>query len=494
MDFPNTSKEKVYQVMISRIDGLQISEPAYREKQFDLIKKGIGGFILFGGRHDEIKQFISEAQALARIPLFIASDIERGVGQQIEGTTWFPSQMALAAATDLSSSRDIELFTQAIKSVAAEAKEIGINMPLIPVLDVNRNPDNPIICTRAYSDEPETTGSYGSLCIKILELEGLISCAKHFPGHGDTSTDSHISLPVIAKSREELDTFDIAPFRRAIGINVSSIMIGHLAIPAIDSKPASLSRQIITDLLRKELSFKGLVLTDALNMHALKEFGDAGLECLKAGADILLHPEDADATAAVLVSALEEKQLDPGILDAAVKRIIDRKQELRGAQAISIDFESHAAISKAISRKAVTLVKDSPGLLPLARNAAKIAFAGEEKFLDSSPLTIFPDAGLDEKLTNEILVIAIFTNVAAWKGSSGISSNERDRLKKLIRNAKRSIVISFGSPYVLRYFDGADMLIAAYDSTIQAQEAVIACLKGSSPFRGKLPIKMTAPD
>ena len=257
--------------------------------------------------------------------MFIASDIERGVGQQVEGLTSFPSQMAFAAGFDLSQKADTELLVQAIRAIAGEAADTGINMPLIPVLDVNRNPDNPIICTRAFSDDPDMVARFGSIYIKTLEGAGLISCAKHFPGHGDTSTDSHISLPEIRKTRADLFDSDIAPFKNAIDAGVGSIMIGHLSVPAFDERPASLSRRIITGLLKEELGFTGLVLTDALNMHALREFGDAGLECLKAGADILLHPDDPDATASALLSALKEKRLDPDILDAAVKQILETK-------------------------------------------------------------------------------------------------------------------------------------------------------------------------
>jgi beta-glucosidase-like glycosyl hydrolase len=482
---PDTHEKVAYQVIISRLDGALISEPEYRQRQFELIEKGIGGFILFGGVREKIKPFIAELQSLSRIPLFIAADIERGTGQQVQGMTFFPSQMAFAAAIDRIQEKDLDLLSQAIEAIAAETSDIGINMPLIPVLDVNRNPDNPIICTRAFSDDPELTGWFGSRYIKILEGKGLMSCAKHFPGHGDTSTDSHIELPVIRNTRDDLISVDLSPFRRAIEERVSSIMIGHLSVPAFDSRPASLSRKIITGLLKDTLGFTGLVLTDALNMHALREFGDVGLECLKAGADILLHPDNPDTTAAELLSALEEKRLDPGILEAAVKKIIEAKAGLNDGAPLTIDFESNAVLSKTISQKAITLVKNTPGLLPLVDSGGvSVFFSEESRHFEISPLKDF----CSDSDNSNILLIALFTSVSAWKGSSGISDEERQKLSTLISKAKKSIVVSFGSPYVLRYFNNADVLIAAYDSTVQAQEAVINCLLGVTPFTGLLPV------
>jgi beta-N-acetylhexosaminidase len=492
---PCSSQEKAYQVIISRLDGLRTGELSYRKEQLELVDKGIGGFILFGGRRAELKSFIDELQDRSRIHLFIASDIERGVGQQVEGLTSFPSQMAVAAGFDLSQKADTELLVQAIRAVADEAADTGINMPLIPVLDVNRNPDNPIICTRAFSDDPDMVAQFASIYIKTLEGAGLISCAKHFPGHGDTSTDSHISLPEIRKTKNGLLDSDITPFRSAIKAGVGGIMIGHLSVPAFDARPASLSHRIITGLLKEELGFTGLVLTDALNMHALREFGDAGLECLKAGADILLHPDDPDAAASALLSALKEKRLDLGILDAAVKRILETKAGLIRRAPEEFDLNNHSLLSKTISQRAVTLIKDTTGLLPLAdTKAVRTIFAGDDKYFRSSPFTSFRDpslAGGNLNVTSdEVLLIVVFTSVAAWRGSSGISNEERNRLTELIAKAKKSIVVSFGSPYVLRYFREADVLIAAYDSTIQAQEAVINCLFGDHPFSGKLPVQI----
>ncbi len=227
---------QLYQLIISRIDGEKLTDPAYVRKQRDLVEKGIGGFIFFKGTRDLITPFIREMQSAARIPLFMASDIERGVAQQIQGGTPFPTQMAVAAGIDMNRHEDRYLLTESLRSLGAEAAEAGLNMPLLPVLDVNRDPDNPIICTRAFSDDPKTVATLGAHYIKTLQAGGMITCAKHFPGHGGTSADSHIELPVIRKNRHALMECDIYPYRAAIAAGVQSIMIGHLLVPELDDR------------------------------------------------------------------------------------------------------------------------------------------------------------------------------------------------------------------------------------------------------------------
>jgi beta-N-acetylhexosaminidase len=478
-------EKTLYQLIISRLEGIRIGEEPYRKRIFRLIRKGVGGFILFGGEKDKVKGFIRKMQAEAEMSLFIASDIERGVGQQIRGFTNYPCQMAVSAAIDKNSREDISILYNSIKFIADESVEAGINMPLIPVLDVNRDPDNPIICTRAFSDNTEIVSWFGSKYIRTLEESGLLSCAKHFPGHGDTSIDSHIRLPVIRKSYEDLMKTDLAPFKKAIKASVGSIMIGHLVIPAIDDKPASLSEKVISELLRKELGFRGLVLTDALNMHALKGIKNVSAQCLKAGADVLLHPSDADATVRELLSAVESKDISEEQIEASADRILVAKEKMQKMNAATIDFKKHEMLPTLITGKSITLVKNTKGVLPLT-DAGKVSiiFAGDEQYFKSSP---FNKAG---GFSDNISGFAIFTSVSAWKGSSGISESEKDRIKRLIKEARHSIVISFGSPYILRHFNDADILIAAYEPTEQAQKAVMERLEGKAEFKGRLPVKL----
>jgi beta-glucosidase-like glycosyl hydrolase len=495
MTTPYSLEKKLYQLIISRLDGEDISSESYQETIFELVRKGIGGFIIFGGKKAEVKYFIDKIQSISEIPLFIASDIERGVGQQIQNTTVFPCQMAMAAAIDKNRPEDVTILENVIKAIAYEARDIGINMPLIPVLDVNQNSDNPIICTRAFSDNPEDVARFGSEYIRTLESTGLISCAKHFPGHGDTSTDSHIFLPIINKSSKDLLKVDIMPFKEAIHSGVSSIMIGHLSIPAIDDKPASLSKKIITDILRNDLGFEGIILTDALIMNALKDIENVPVQCIKAGADILLHPVDPDLTFKELMSAVESEEITEEQIDTAINRILKIKVRLKNIERHEIDYQRHEILSSQVTAKSISLFKNAPGLLLFSdQNKVHVIFAGDGQFFQTSPLkSYFKNVSTvtdGVELKNKIALFAVFTSVAAWKGSSGIAEDERNRMNELIRKAKHSIVISFGSPYVLRHFKGADVLIAAYEATEQAQRAVLNCLKGRRGFKGRLPVKV----
>ncbi len=500
-------EKRLYQLIINRLDGDKIGIPGYEEKIIGLVRKGIGGFILFGGRRDEIKDFLDHLESSSEVGLFIASDTERGVGQQVRGTTIFPCQMAIAAALDKQRSDHVSLLEDAIRAFALEAKDTGINMPLIPVLDVNRNPDNPIICTRAFSDNPEDVSWFGSEYIRILEEEGLISCAKHFPGHGDTATDSHISLPVITKSYRSLKEMDILPFVTAIKSRVGSIMVGHLSIPGIDPLPASLSPRVI-HLLRNELGFDGIIITDALTMDALRGMENVPLRCLHAGIDMLLHPEDADMMVKGLLTDVRAGRLQESQVDTAVSRILTVKRRLADMRRDNPDYPYHTELSVKLTGMSITLVKQSPGILPIPDvTLCKVAFAGDERLYDSSPLkdvfTLHPfsrqhffagmPGGTREK-PHEILIIAIFTSVSAWKGSSGIEGREEERLLELMRKAGKSVVISFGSPYVLRRFADADVLIAAYDATHAAQIAVMDCLTGKRDFMGRLPVRIRFAD
>ena len=517
---PDTLEKKLYQLIISRLDGDKIHSQEYQDMIFELISKGIGGFIIFGGKRDEVRPFIANMQYASEIPLFIASDIEQGVGRQIASTTMFPCQMAVRAAINRDRPEDIALLRDAIRAIASEAIDIGINMPLIPVLDVNQNPDNPIICTRAFSDNPEDVSWFGSEYIRVLEDSGLISCAKHFPGHGDTAIDSHISLPLICKSYAGLMSTDILPFKEAIRTGVSSIMAGHLNVTSLDSIPASLSKKVISGLLRKELGFGGLVITDALNMSALSGIDNVPARCIDAGVDILLHPADADLTVMELISAIRYKLLDERMIDAAIGRIIKAKAKIKHINRAEIDPHKHNILSRRITEMSITLVKYKPGILPVTlnplslrdRDKVSVGLLSGETFMplrgtkehenviptkvgiQNNGLVLdfcFRRNDVGEVLSGEISIFAIFSKTAAWRGFSGISEEEKTQISGLIRKAKKSIVISFGSPYILRHFKEADILIAAYDAGEQAQEAVVKCLKGERAFTGQMPVKVS---
>lgn len=498
-------KEKLYQLVISRLDGDRIPDQGYQEGIISLVRNGIGGFIIFGGRKEVVTPFIDRLQNISGIPLFIASDIERGVGQQIGGYTDFPCQMAIRAAVNREDPDDMAMMRAAIRAIALEAMDAGINMPLIPVLDVNSNPENPIICTRAFSDDPGDVAFFGAEYIKVLEGLNLISCAKHFPGHGDTSTDSHISLPVIKKSYDALFRSDIRPFEEAVKAGVSSVMVGHLLIPSVDdTNPSSLSKGLITGILREESGFNGLIMTDALNMSAISGIENVAAGCIHAGVDIILHPSDADLTVRDITDSVRAGVISEETIDVAVERILKAKSRISQIKKRGVDLNGHTRLSRLIAERSVTLVKND-GVLPVVdAGTIRVIIAGEDRLCNQTlwmrqfgnvySLSKGENAGVagsdKDGFSGETIIIAIFSHVAAWRGSAGIDDKTLGQVTEIIRKARISIIISFGSPYILRHFTEAEVLIAAYEANGQAQEAVMKCLKAETHCKGRLPVRL----
>ncbi|MBI5187835.1 MAG: hypothetical protein HZA07_02015, partial [Nitrospirae bacterium] len=386
-----------YRFIIPRLNGQDI------EKNFnyylDLVKKGVAGFIVFGGELETVRNGIRRLQKEAKLPLIIASDLEQGLGQQLKGGTLFPPAMAIASAITTPThpspikgegegggikvpSSKLKLLRSAFKAIASEAKYAGINTIFAPVLDINTNPKNPIISTRAFGEDPKTVSFFGCEMIRILQANGIVACGKHFPGHGDTEIDSHISMPTIKKDLQSLEKTELVPFRNAIKKGVKMIMLGHLNVPAIDPSgiPVSISKRAVR-FLRNEMKFKGIIITDALNMHSLTHVKQApnfeiaelracndkiseekvSLMALRAGVDLLLHPTDPDRIA----SYLERTSYFP---HASIKRL-NEFRKTRHSSPVTLhrmvqgvtrhcDFDEHKKISEELTRKALRIYGD----------------------------------------------------------------------------------------------------------------------------------------
>ncbi len=501
-------RKKISQLIIPRLEGNRLTNPSYFEKIKGFVEQGIGGFILFGGKKEDVKKGIRELQGISEIPLFIASDLEQGLGQQVEGGTLFPNAMAMGSAIDTGNREDIKLLREEIRIMSQEAKEIGINVILTPVLDVNTNPKNPIICTRAFSDKPEKVAWFGREFVNGIQSYGLISCAKHFPGHGSTEIDSHIELPVIKSSIERLREVELYPFIEAIDEGADMIMVGHLIAEAIDpDRPASLSHKIINDFLKKELGFKGLVITDAMNMGAIRKRyneDDACLMALKAGADIILHPENTETVIECLLSKWEEIETQ---VEESSKRILQAKERLRlnsslpsfakvipptpplkkGGVGGYEEGNLGVKVAQTLSEKAIRIIKGTPGVKENSVviildddgsgsgkdfiETIKERYPGVESiYIDPKNITSERVRVLD-KVRGRSVVAGIFSKVSAWKGRSGISTELYNFLEDVLMVSGSSIVISFGCPYILNGIK-ADTLISAYWDSMLAQKSV----------------------
>ncbi|HEY9722520.1 MAG TPA: glycoside hydrolase family 3 protein [Oscillatoriaceae cyanobacterium] len=519
-----TIREIIGQLMMPMLpDTPELAKPeVWRQVEADLETYHFGGYIVFRGDRQSTPPFLEELQALSEIPLLVASDMERGAGQQLAGATDFPSPMALGAA------RNPDLAYQQGAITALEAARAGIHWIFAPTLDLVSNPANPIINVRGIGDEPRQVGLLGSAFIEGAQRHGVIACAKHFPGHGETTQDSHETLPALSLSRHRLETHELLPFRQSIQAGVQSIMIGHLAVPALDEHglPASLSQRVVSDLLREQMGFMGLIVTDALMMGAITERfdpGHAAVRALQAGVDVLLMPPDPEAVVNAVLRALEEGALTKQRLLQSVERLFDAKADL-GLWQSSWDEEEEALPAvlpdyepavQAIAEAAITLVKSKEGLLPLAAEAkvgtlvldddddAAAQSAWRAALADHSDVPIQVLTGDDPAESveraiaalgdREIVVVPVFSQVKAWKNRVDLPEVLASVPKRLREAGKQVIVVSFTSPFLLQQFPGVEAYVCAYSPNPLCQRAAVQALWGELPFSGRLPVDLAVP-
>ena len=471
--------QNYYQFIIPRLNGSEIRKNFryYRS----LVKKGIAGFIIFGGELNTLKKYLAALQSESELPLIISSDLERGLGQQVKGGTLFPPAMAMASAVKSSkqlavSSKNLRLLRSSLRAIATEAKYAGINTIFGPVLDINTNPRNPIIAVRAFGEDPETVSFFGCEMTRAFQACGIAACGKHFPGHGDTEVDSHIKLPVVDKGMKRLEKCELLPFQRAIEKNVKMIMLGHLKVPALDSSgtPVSISKKAVA-FLREKMKFKGIVITDAMNMGGIGAFSEerAAFMALDAGVDLLLHPTDPEK----VVSFLEAKRIT--FDEKRLKRF--RAGLGRGRSETKPDFELHSRLSDLLTEKAVRLTNDfrvSDGLFLIVldddgqRKGRVLARSLKEKVPSLKTRLISKGTDVRGIAVPEaaFVIAAVFSETKAWKG--GASSWLYEQIEYL--KGRTGLFVSFGSPYLFHDIGGKlhDAQIFAYWDAAPAQRAV----------------------
>ena len=520
-----TLDEKIGQLVVARYTGefFNYDSPYIKNLEELVGKYHLGGLILFGGEALETAYFTNHFQRLARIPLLIASDLERGAGNQVTGATLFPPLMALGAADSE------ELAYEMGRITAIEGRALGIHMTYAPVVDVNINPDNPIINIRSVGEDPEQVARITRAFIRGCQGHGMMATAKHFPGHGDTDQDSHSLLPVIKADQDRLKKVELYPFQAAIEAGVDSIMTAHLYIPALEPEeglPATLSPRIMTDLLRKQMGFKGLIVTDALEMRGITGyFGDeeAALRALKAGVDLLLLPLDPVKVIERLKQAVKSGELPLGRVEESLRRVLLAKTRLGLHRQRYVSLERLPMILgkqefRKIARKtfasAITLVKNDGNLLPIRKDKKVVLvslssdpgdyYAGRRLATElAGRLPGIPvfyadgDTGrekLDEALSAasqaDLVVAALFSSLRSGKGTVDLEPVHAEFIRQLKAAGVTVVALSFGSPYFLRHFPEVDGYLCLYRNTPETQELAAMALTGEIRLSGRLPVSL----
>jgi beta-N-acetylhexosaminidase len=521
-----TVEEKVGQLIAVRFTGdFRNGDSEYLQALESLVvRQRIGGLILFGGEVYETAELVNTFQKLARVPLLMAADFERGVGNQITGATLFPPLMSLGAAGSE------ELAYQMGRITALEGRAVGIPMTYAPVLDVNVNPDNPIINTRSVGADPALVSRIADAFIRGVQENGMIATAKHFPGHGDTSLDSHTLMPTIEADLDRLNKVELYPFQAAIDAGVKAVMSAHLAVPALDPTPgvpATLSAPIMTGLLRGKMGFKGLIVTDALEMAGVTNTystEEASLRAVLAGVDQLLLPPEPAKVIAYLAAAVRDGRIPVARIDASVRRILETKASLglNRSRFVSIDSLRRLVAPKAYLdqaaktfESATTLVRNDGGVLPLSVAPDKLVilslssdlgdyFAGQafvnamnKRFPEAQAFFADGDTGsetLEEAFTAaasaQTVVLALFSRLSDRKGTVDLEPRHIDLIRRLatLENGPAVVAVSFGSPYFLRQIPEVDAYLCLYKNTPETQAIAARALTGEMAIGGHLPV------
>lgn len=484
---------------------------------------GVGSLCVFESEVESLPRLLNELQASARVPLLVSADMERGMSFRIRrGVVPLPYAMAFGAD---GSEEDARFMGEV---AAREGRALGIHWALAPVADVNNNPANPVINIRSFGEHPERVGRLVAAFIRGAREGGLLTTVKHFPGHGDTAVDSHLELATLKADGPRLDAVELVPFRWAIEAGVDSVMLGHIAVPALDPSgaPATLS-PVLTTLLRKDLGFAGLVVTDALEMAGAKAAwtGDAAKRAVLAGADMILLPPDPEVAIAALVRAVKEGEIGEPRLDQSVLRILEAKERLGlhrerrvDAKALggSVGRPADLRRAVAIARRSVTVVKNEGGVLPLeAEEPLRILHLVLSSDARNDAIQGIPEAELaarkivtetvnlgpevSEATTAKLVARAkeftqvlasCFVRVGAYRGDADMAESHAKLIESLLAAGRPVIVVSYGSPYLLKQVPGVPAYLATYGWADSSQRAAISALFGEHPVTGTLPVTL----
>ena len=543
--------DKIGQMLVSSFgsDFLPTDTDAFDTLAKTVREQHIGGFHVFGGSEPAPEvlldshygtvtlgqplaaaSLLNRLQAISKYPLLNSADFETGLGFRLEGATTFPRNMAFGAAGD------DQLAYQAGRITAAEGRAIGVQLNFAPVVDVNNNPRNPVINTRSYGEDPEAVGRLAAAYVRGLQQGGMLATLKHFPGHGDTDVDSHLGLPIIKDPLETLEHVELPPFKAGIAAGAEAVMTAHIEMPALDptpNTPTTLSRPIVSGVLRKDLSFGGLIVTDSMQMAgvaALYSPGEAAVRAVKAGNDLILHSADNAAAFDAIKAAVASGDIPMAQIDASVTRILRAKAMtgLNRVRAVNLDQvpnviggRAHQAVADEVSQRSITLIRDERGDVPLKlAREAHVLYLSVLDFpsgwrIAAPSRTFIPELKkhwpnvtsieLSERSTaNEIALVramaprfdaviaSVFVRAASGSGRMDLPANMQALLRTIARDSSASrtpfVTVLFGNPYTAAFLQDLPAMLLTYDFYDRPERSAVRAIAGDAPIGGKLPI------
>jgi beta-N-acetylhexosaminidase len=517
-------RDRIAQLVVPWIPGTYAAYDgeAFARMQMWVDSLHVGGLIVSVGSPLDIAAKLNRLQERAALPLLVASDLEGGTSIRFNGGTPLPPNMGVAATGSDSLAYEMGRIT------ALEARAVGIHLAFAPVADVNNNPANPIINTRSYGEDPATVARMVAAEVRGIQDHGMLATAKHFPGHGDTGTDSHLALPVITADWRRLDSVELVPFRRAIEAGVKVVMSAHIALPGVDPgqlRPGTVAPNVLTGILRDSLAFQGLIVTDALNMAGVAEaYGtQAAVRAFLAGADLLLQPADPVATIAAMEAAVTRGEITPERLEQSLRRVLQAKLDLGLFDRRTVALDSVPAVvggarflreAREIAARSIVMVKDVNGTvhgLRRARPPMTVVTFGEEDNRSvglalvaelrrlGHPVATFrlwPGSGAASYDSAVVALarrpVALFVTAdkpTASRGAIGLPAE----LGSLISASARTlptILVSLGNPYLVSGLPEVGSYLIGWRSNPVTEEAVARALAGAAPITGRLPISI----
>lgn len=531
-----TSRERIAQLIMPWVGGEYAAEgsPEFEQVRRWVEVDKVGGLILSIGSPLSYAVKLNALQQRADVPLLVASDMENGPGMRLGNSYAFPSLLPQGGGTvfppvmALGAARSPELAFELGRVLGLEARAVGVHLAFGPVLDVNSNPLNPVINTRSFGEDPGLVSLLASAYIRGARSTGLMTTAKHFPGHGDTRDDSHILLPTIDANRARLDSVELAPFRVAAAEGIDAVMTAHIAVVGVegsDAPPATLSRNFMTDVLRTDLGFRGLVVTDAMTMGGIaRRYGASEplILAIEAGADVLLMPRNVSDAIAVVASAVASGRITQDRIDRSARRILEMKVKagLHQGRLVSVDaiprivnIPRHAAAAAEVAKRSVVLARDSTDAVPLRASPLRLlsvtfAEAGDPiagRVFDS----LLRGAGhavtgvrVDNRTTRaeydrlastdsiDVVVISAYISPREYAGTVGAEPRFSRFVQELAARRRPVVAISFGSPYLLSFFPSVHAYMLAWGGAPVSQVAAAEALLGRAPITGRLPISI----